>query len=80
MAKHLTKKQREELSSRHAGTKSRRNEGTRELFYCFLIVSEGTKTEPEYFRHFTSRRSRVQVVGADRSTKSCLRKRLGFEI
>lgn len=76
MAKHLTKKQREELSSRHAGTKSRRNEGTRELFYSFLIVSEGTKTEPEYFRHFTSRRSRVQVVGADRSTKKLLEEAL----
>lgn len=35
MAKHLTKKQLEELSSRHAGTKSRRNEGTRELFMAF---------------------------------------------
>ncbi len=76
MAKHLTKKQREELSSRHAGTKSRRNEGTRELFYSFLIVSEGTKTEPEYFRHFTSRRSRVQVVGADRSTRKLLEEAL----
>lgn len=76
MAKHLTKKQREELSSRHAGTKSRRNVGTRELFYSFLIVSEGTKTEPEYFRHFTSRRSRVQVVGADRSTKKLLEEAL----
>ena len=76
MAKHLTKKQREELSSRHAGTRSKRNEGTRELFYSFLIVSEGTKTEPEYFRHFTSRRSRVQVVGADRSTKKLLEEAL----
>lgn len=76
MAKHLTKKQCKELSSRHAGTKSRRNEGTRELFYSFLIVSEGTKTEPEYFRHFTSRRSRVQVVGADRSTKKLLEEAL----
>lgn len=38
MAKHLTKKQREELSSRHAGTKSRRNEGTRELFCIFDVV------------------------------------------
>lgn len=76
MAKHLTKKQREELSSRHAGTKSRRNEGTRELFYSFLIVSEGTKTEPEYFRHFTSRRSRGQVVGADRSTRKLLEEAL----
>ena len=76
MAKHLTKKQREELSSRHARTMSKRNEGTRELFYSFLIVSEGTKTEPEYFRHFTSRRSRVQVVGADRSTKKLLEEAL----
>ena len=76
MAKHLTKKQCEELSSRHARTRSKRNEGTRELFYSFLIVSEGTKTEPEYFRHFTSRRSRVQVVGADRSTKKLLEEAL----
>lgn len=69
MAKHLTKKQREELTSKHSGNKSRRREGTRELFYSFLIVCEGTKTEPEYFRHFTSRRSKVITVGADRSTK-----------
>lgn len=69
MAKHLTKKQREELTSRHSGTRSRRREATKELFYSFLIVCEGTKTEPEYFRHFTSRRSRVITIGADRSTK-----------
>lgn len=35
MAKHLTKKQREELSSRHAGTKSRRNEGPENFFIAF---------------------------------------------
>ena len=68
MAKHLTKKQREVLSAKHSRSKSRRKEATKELFYSFLIVSEGTRTEPEYFRHFTSRRSRVQTVGADRST------------
>ena len=68
MAKHLTKKQREVLSVKHSRSKSRRKEATKELFYSFLIVSEGTRTEPEYFRHFTSRRSRVQTVGADRST------------
>ncbi len=68
MAKHLTKKQREALSAKHSRSKSRRKEATKELFYSFLIVSEGTRTEPEYFRHFTSRRSRVQTVGADRST------------
>ena len=68
MAKHLTKKQREVLSAKHSRSKSRRKEATRELFYSYLIVSEGTRTEPEYFRHFTSRRSRVQTVGADRST------------
>lgn len=68
MAKHLTKKQREVLSVKHSRSKSRREEATKELFYSFLIVSEGTRTEPEYFRHFTSRRSRVQTVGADRST------------
>lgn len=69
MAKHLTKKQREELASKYSGNKSRRREGTKELFYSFLIVCEGTKTEPDYFRHFTSRRSKVITVGADRSTK-----------
>lgn len=69
MAKHLTKKQREELTSKHSGKKSRRREATRELYCSFLIVCEGTKTEPEYFRHFTSRRSKVIAVGADRSTK-----------
>ena len=68
MAKHLTKKQREVLSAKHSRSKSRRREATKELFYSFLIVCEGTRTEPEYFRHFTSRRSRVQTVGADRST------------
>ena len=68
MAKHLTKKQREVLSAKHSRSKSRRKEATKELFYSFLIVSEGTRTEPEYFRHFTSRRSRVLTVGADRST------------
>ena len=68
MAKHLTKKQREELSAMHSRPKSRRKEATKELFYSFLIISEGTRTEPEYFRHFTSRRSRVQTIGADRST------------
>ncbi len=68
MAKHLTKKQREVLSAKHSRSKSRRKEATKELFYSFLIVSEGTRTEPEYFRHFTSRRSRVQTIGADRST------------
>ena len=68
MAKHLTKRQREVLSAKHSRSKSRRKEATKELFYSFLIVSEGTRTEPEYFRHFTSRRSRVLTVGADRST------------
>lgn len=68
MAKHLTKKQLGVLSAKHSRSKSRRKEATKELFYSFLIISEGTRTEPEYFRHFTSRRSRVQAVGADRST------------
>jgi len=74
MAKHLTKKQREELSVKHSRSKSRRREATKELFYSFLIVSEGIRTEPEYFRHFTSRRSRVQVIGEDRSTKKLVEK------
>lgn len=72
MAKHLTRKQREELSEKYSRPKSRRLEGTRKLFFSFLIVSEGTRTEPDYFRHFTSRRSRVQTVGADRSTMKLL--------
>ena len=68
MAKHLTRKQRDELTAKHSHINSRRKEATKDLFYSFLIVSEGTKTEPEYFRHFISRRSRVQIVGADRGT------------
>lgn len=56
------------LAAKHSRSRSRRKEATKELFYSFLIVSEGTRTEPEYFRHFTGRLSRVQTVGADRST------------
>lgn len=72
MAKHLTQKQRAALSEKYSKPQSRRLEGTRKLFYSFLIVSEGTRTEPDYFGHFTSRRSRIQTVGADRSTMKLL--------
>ena len=41
-----------------------------------LHINTVEQTEPEYFRHFTSRRSRVQVVGADRSTKKVLEEAL----
>lgn len=76
MAKHLSKKQREELASKHSGRKNRRREGTRDMFYSFLIVCEGTKTEPDYFRHFTTRRSKVVIIGADRSTKKLVEETL----
>lgn len=76
MAKHLSKKQREELASKHSGRKNRRREGTRDMFYSFLIVCEGTKTEPDYFRHFTTRRSKVVIIGADRSTNKLVEETL----
>ncbi len=66
MAKHLTKKQREAQIAAHSSKKTARKEGSRELIYSYLIVCEGTKSEPNYLRHFVSRKTKV--IGADRST------------
>lgn len=66
MAKHLTKKQREAQIASLYSKKAARKEGSRDLIYSYLIVCEGTKSEPNYLRHFVSRRTKV--IGADRST------------
>ena len=66
MAKHLTKKQREAQIASLYSKKAARKEGSRDLIYSYLIVCEGTKSEPNYLSHFVSRRSKV--IGADRST------------
>lgn len=66
MAKHLTKKQREAQIAGHASKKTTRREGVRDLIYSYLIVCEGTKSEPNYLGHYVSRKTKV--IGADRGT------------
>ena len=41
---------------------SGRKQGTRDQIVKFLIVCEGEKTEPNYFRAFTERRSEVKEI------------------
>ena len=49
---------------------SKRKEEERLNKGSILIVCEGTKTEPNYFKSFRTIGIRVEVIGAGRNTKS----------
>jgi len=49
---------------------SRRKHDTRNLYQRFLIICEGTKTEPQYFSHFKHTGVRIEIIGTGRNTES----------
>ncbi|MBQ6577397.1 MAG: RloB domain-containing protein [Bacteroidales bacterium] len=55
-----------------------RRVANRNMFVRTLIVTEGTKTEPEYFRHFVTRLSRVEAIGKGRGTVQLVRETLAI--
>ena len=61
------------------GNKQRgRRVDSRNVFVRTLIVTEGTRTEPDYFRHFTDRLSKVVVFGEGKSTVALVNKALAI--
>ncbi len=60
----------------HRPWSPRRRINVRELRQRFLIVCEGEKTEPNYFRSFRVPKAVVDVRGVGRNTVSLIRKAL----
>lgn len=68
------------VHARRARSWSTRTVGTRDLIPSFLIVCEGEKTEPNYFRRFRvpAEVARIDVQGIGANTVSLVRKAIAL--
>lgn len=54
----------------HSKSYGRRRFNTTNLYKRYLIVCEGTKTEPQYFRHFKHPGVNIEIISAGKNTES----------
>jgi hypothetical protein len=54
----------------HSKSYSRRKHDTRNLYKRFLIICEGTKLEPQYFKHFKHPGVKIKIIGTGKNTES----------
>lgn len=54
----------------HSKSYSRRKHDTRNLYKRFLIICEGTKSEPQYFKHFKHPGVKIKIIGTGKNTES----------
>ena len=54
----------------HSKSYGRRKFDTTDLYKRYLIVCEGTKTEPQYFTHFKHPGVNIEILGTGKNTES----------
>ena len=57
-----------------------RRQGVREIKQSFLIVCEGEKTEPDYFKAFRMTAATVKAVGQAMNTMTLVNKAISIQI
>lgn len=70
----MTKRQKKD----HRSSDLSRRQGVREIKQSFLIVCEGEKTEPDYFKAFRMTAATVKAVGQAMNTMTLVSKAIGI--